>query len=218
MNKLPEEIIDKICKKLCIYNFSNISKLILINKSISKYIKNYLNIFNTTNETILMATKVKVWRIEIDQSDYIYDSFMLFDNIEDYHKWDKNTECFSKSCVNREYKEIIQSNLYTTSISPTLYVNKNEKTYNNINYNYVSKEFYYDLENNIKYDIDKLNFDTYFIYYFAEDINTCYAIHFLILPYFDSRMKTVKDYHSYNIVKKNTICNHNITKVDSIDF
>jgi len=218
MNEFAEEIIDKICKNLCIYDFSNIGKFILINKNCSKYIKYYLNIFNTTNETILMATKVKVWRIEIDQSDYIYDSFMLFDNIEDYHKWDKNTECFSKTGVNREYKEIIQSNLYTTSISPILYINKNEHTYNNINYNYVSKEFYYDLENNIKYDIDKLNFDTYFIYYFAEDINTGYSIHFIILPYFDSRMKTVKDYYNYNIVKKNTICNHNIIKIDSIDF
>lgn len=218
MNKLPEEIIDKICKNLCTYDFSNISKFILISKNFSKYIKYYLNIFNTTNETIFMATKVKVWRIEIDQSDYIYDSFMLFDNIEDYLKWDKNTKCFSENGMNNEYKEIIQSNLYTTSISPTLYINKNEKTHHNISYNYINEKFYNDLENNIKYNIDNLNFDIYFIYYFAEDINTCYAIHFLILPYFDSRMKTVKDYHSYNIVKKNTICNHNITKVDSIDF
>ena len=76
MNEFAEEIIDKICKNLCIYDFSNIGKFILINKNCSKYIKYYLNIFNTTNETILMATKVKVWRIEIDQSDYIYDSFM----------------------------------------------------------------------------------------------------------------------------------------------
>ena len=163
-----------------------------------------------------MATKVKVWRIEIDQSDHISDSFMLFDNLEDYCKWDKNTKCFSKNGINREYKEIIESNLYR--INPSIFINSEIRLHNNINYNYVSKEFYYDLEYNIKYDINKLKFDTYFIYYFAEDIITCYSIHFLILPYYDNRMKTIKDYHSYNIVKKNTICNHNITKVGSIDF
>ena len=68
------------------------------------------------------------------------------------------------------------------------------------------------------HNINKLHFDTYFVYYFAEDIRDCYAIHFLILPYYDSRMKTVKDYHSYNIVKKNTICNHNIKSVHGIQF
>ena len=74
---------------------------------------------------------------------------------------------------------------------------------------------YFENEKNV---IDKLNFNIYFIYYFAKDYYTCYSIYFLILPYYDSRIKNSKDYHSYNVVKKNTISNHNITKVGTIDF
>lgn len=218
MNRLHKEIIEEISKNLCIYDFSNINKFILINKEFNKCVKYYLDIFNTTNETILMATKVKIWRSEIDQSDHIFGSFMLFDNFESYNNWDINTKCFSKSCVYREYKKIIETSLYTSSISPSLYIDNNEGTYHNINYNYVCPWFYNDLKYSINYEVNKLHFDTYFIYYFAEDIRECYAIHFLILPYYDSRMKTVKDYHSYNVVKKNTICNHNITEVHGIDF
>lgn len=218
---LCDDIIEVISKNLCVYNYSNISKFNLINKSFNKYINSYLDIFNNTNETILMATKIKKWRSEIDQSDYIYDSFILFDNITYYNHWNNNTHCNS-TYVTKECKEIIKSNLYSTNVSSTLYSNKNEVTYNKINYNYINDDFYDIIKdkkkNNSKYKIDKLKFDTYFIYYFAEDISLCYAIHFLILPYYDSRMKNVKDFHSYNIVKKNTICNHNIKYVNSIDF
>jgi len=217
MNKLPDELFVEIAKNVCIYDYSNINKFLIVNKMFNKHIKYYQDIFNTTNETILMATKVKIWRGEIDQSDHISDSFMLFDNFKSYNNWYVNTKCFSKSCVNREYKEIIETSLYTSSISPSLYIDKNEKTQHYINYNYLDVDFY-NLENQINYKIDELKFDTYFIYYFAEDIRDCFAIHFLILPYYDSRMESVEDFHSYNIVKKNTICNHNITEVHGIEF
>lgn len=224
MNKLPDELFVEIAKNICIYDYNNISKFLIVNKMFNKHVKYYQDIINNTNETILMATKVKIWRSEIDQSDHISDSFMLFDNWKSYMNWYTNTKCFSKSCVNREYKKIIQSSLYTSSLSPTLYINKNEKTQHYINYNYLDIDYNYldvdfcNLENQINYKLDELKFDTYFIYYFAEDIRLCYAIHFLILPYYDSRMETVEDFHSFNVVKKNTICNHNITEVNDIEF
>ena len=212
-----DDIIEIISENLCIFDYSNICKFMLINKSFYKYINFYLDIFNNTNETILMATKIKKWRSEIDQSDYIYDSFILFDDISYYNYWYNITQC-SDTYVTKEYKEIIKSNLYNTVMSSTLYTNKDEVTYNKINYNYINDNFYDKIKNNSEYKIEKLKFDTYFVYYFAEDISLCYAIHFLILPYYDSRMKNVKDFHSYNIVKKNQICNHNITNVYCIDF
>lgn len=118
--------------------------------------------------------------------------------------------------MNREYKEIIETDLYSCYITPTLYTNRNEETNYTISYNCVATEFY-NLESNIEYKIDKLKFDIYFIYYFATELSYCYDIHFLILPYYDNRMKNVKDFHSYNVVK-NTISNHNITNVEGIDF
>ena len=212
MNKLHNELIEIIIKDLCTYDYSNINKFILVDKKFCEYIKYYLYILNNTIESIYMATKVKIWRAEIDQSDYIYDSFILFDDMNYFNQWDKNTKCIHTS-MNREYKEIIKSELY---------INKNtyEYIYNNICYNIVSEDFY-NLEHDTEYnicEIDKLKFDTYFIYYFTEDLIYCYAIHFIILPYYDSRIKDIENYHSYNVVKKNTLCNHNITTVNSIDF
>lgn len=214
---LCDDVNQIISKNLCIFDYSNISKFMLINKSFYKYINFYLDIFNNTNETILMATKIKKWRSEIEQSDYIYDSFIIFDDIYYYNYWNTITQC-TLTHVTREYKEIIKSNLYNTVMSSTLYTNKDEVTYNKINYNYINDNFYDIIKNNSEYKIEKLKFDIYFIYYFAEDINLCYAIHFIILPYYDSRMKNVKDFHSYNIVKKNKICNHNIRNVYCVDF
>ena len=213
MNKLHKELIEIISKNLCIYDYCNISKFMLINNEFSKYIKYYSNILDNTNETIHLATKVKCWRSEIDQSDYIYDSFILFDDISYFNNWEKNTKCIHTN-MNREYKEIIVTDLYSSYITPTLYNNRQEETKYSISYNYLSEEFF----TNIEYKIDKFKFDIYFIYYFATDLNCFYAIHFLILPYYDCRMKNVKDFHSYNVVKKNTVSNHNITKVDSIEF
>ena len=212
-----DDIIEIISENLCIYDYSNISKFMLISKTFYKCINFYLDIFNNTNETILMATKIKKWRSEIDQSDYIYDSFILFDDISYYNYWYNITQC-TVTHVTREYKEIIKCNLYNTVMSSTLYTNKDEVTYNKVNYNYINDDFYDIIKNNSEYKINKLKFDKYFIYYFAEDISLCYAIHFLILPYYDSRMKNVKDFHSYNIIKKNKMCNHNITNVYCIDF
>lgn len=117
-----------------------------------------------------------------------YDSFILFDDIRYFKRWDTNTKCIGNN-MNREYKEIIETELYSCYITPTLYTNRNEKTIYTISYNCVATEFY-----NIEYKIDKLKFDIYFIYYFATELNYCYAIHFLILPYYDSRMENVKDF------------------------
>ena len=64
----------------------------------------------------------------------------------------------------------------------------------------------------------KLFFDTYFIYYFIEDYRCCYGISFIILPYFDKGLLDLKMFHSYNIVKKNKLMNHNIKKIHNIDF
>mgnify|MGYP006086420623 CR=1 FL=1 len=67
-------------------------------------------------------------------------------------------------------------------------------------------------------NISILKFNTYFIYYFMEDFNLRFGISFIILPYFDEKLLEISMYHSYNIVKKNTLANHNITKINNIDF
>ena len=209
MNTLSDDILMDISKNLCIYGYSNINKYMLINKSLSKYIKYYLDLFNNTDETILMATKIKSWISEVRQIDYIYDSFILFDNLKDYSKWKLNTK-YTHTSSRSEHPKIIETSLYNIMINPLIY--NSIESYKS--YKYVTC----DLDGDNKYRINKLKFDTYFIYYFPKDITTCYAINFLILPYYDSRIIQLKNFHSYNIIKANKVCNHNITKIHNIEF
>ena len=224
MYKLPNELIENIAYKLCVYDYSNISKYLLINKILNKYITYYLDKFNNTNETIYMATKIKDWRPEMDQIEYIYDSFILYDNINSYQLWNNKTLCKNTNmCC--ETKEILKCNLYKFNTFSLLYYNEDNdiNTYKKIiNPNNLYKKnptfidpVYFENEINV---MNKLNFDIYFIYYFTENLNTCFGISFLILPYLDNRITKLSDFHSYNIVKKNIIHNHNITKVGSLDF
>ena len=194
---LNEDIIEKISEILCIYDYNGVNKYKLINKNFKKCIEFYMNKFDYCNERLYMATQIKQWRPELDQIEYIYNNFMIFDNYNSYLYWKNNSKTYHNS-TNSLDNEVISCNLFQfTTLNKNIFPEETNK----ISSIFIDPFF---IEQQ-KINISKLLFDTYFIYYFTEDFNHCYGISFIILPYFDERLLEISMYHSYNIVKKNTI-------------
>lgn len=207
---INEDIILKLSEMLCIYDYNNVNKYRLINKSFNKCIDFYMNKFNYCYERLYMATQIKHWRPELDQIEYIYNNFMIFDDYTSYIYWKNNSKTYHNP-KNSLDNEVISCNLFQfTTLNKNIFVEETNK----VSSIFIDPHY---IEQN-KINISKLLFDTYFIYYFVENYNYCYGISFIILPYFDERLLELKMYHSYNIVKKNTLHNHNITKIHNIDF
>lgn len=207
---LNEDIIEKISEILCIYDYNDVNKYKLINKNFKKCIEFYMNKFDYCNERLYMATQIKQWRPELDQIEYIYNNFMIFDDYNSYLYWKNNSKTYHNS-KNSLDNEVISCNLFQfTTLNKNIFPEETNK----ISSIFIDPFF---IEQQ-KINISKLLFDIYFIYYFTENYHYCYGISFIILPYFDERLLELKMYHSYNIVKKNTLVNHNITKINNINF
>ena len=207
---LNEDIIEKISEILCIYDYNSANKYKLINKNFKKCIEFYMNKFDYCNERLYMATQIKQWRPELDQIEYIYNNFMIFDDYNSYLYWKNNSKTYHNS-KNSLDNEVISCNLFQfTTLNKNIFPEETNK----ISSIFIDP-FYIEQQ---KINISKLLFDTYFIYYFTENYYYCYGISFIILPYFDERLLELKMFHSYNIVKKNTLANHNITKINNINF
>ncbi len=207
---LNEDIIEKISEILSIYDYSSVNKYKLINKNFKKCIEFYMNKFDYCNERLYMATQIKQWRPELDQIEYIYNNFMIFDDYNSYLYWKNNSKTFQTG-MNGLDNEIICCNLFQFStFNKNIFSAENNKT----ELMFVESEFI----DKHYHTMPKLLFDIYFIYYFIEDYRCCYGISFIILPYFDKGLLDLKMFHSYNIVKKNKLMNHNIKKIYNIDF
>ena len=177
-----------------------------------------MNKLNNSQETFYMATQIKHWRPELDQIEYLHNNFMIFDDYISYLYWKNNSKTYHNS-MNGLDNEVLLCDLYKfTTLNTTFSTFNNntflEETYEIEDTTFISPSYIEENKNNIS----KLEFNTYFIYYFTEDFNHCYGISFIILPYFDERLLEISMYHSYNIVKKNTLANHNITKINNINF
>lgn len=200
---LNEDIIEKISEILSIYDYSSANKYKLINKNFKKCIEFYMNKFDYCNERLYMATQIKQWRPKLDQIKNIHNNFMIFDDYNSYLYWKNNSKTY--------HNEVISCNLFQfTTLNKNIFPEETNK----ISSIFIDP-FYIEQQ---KINISKLLFDTYFIYYFTENYYYCYGISFIILPYFDKRLLELKMFHSYNIVKKNTLANHNITKINNINF
>jgi len=191
------DIIEYICETLCIYHYNKCNIFNLINTNFYNFIKKKLDKLNNSDSNILMATHIKYWRPELDQTAYIYDEFMIFDNSKYINKWINNDSLKFKSSLFGVHKEVIELNLFNY--------------YKNDNFTYINK----DLDDLQKY---KLIFEHYFIYYLYEDVNMCYDVQFIILPYFDERITEKDTFLHYQKIKKNTFYNHNIRNINSIEF
>ena len=192
------DIIEYTCEILCVYHYNKCNIFNLINKTFSTFINEKLYKLNNSDTNIFMATHIKYWRPELDQTAYIYDEFMIFDNSLYINNWINDDSIKFESILFGIQKEIIELNLfnYYKRMDTFSYINKNLD----------------DLE---KY---KLIFEDYFIYYFYEDLIMCYDIKFTILPYFDERLTKKESFLHYQKIKKNRFYNHNITSVNSIEF
>ena len=206
-----DDITSKLCQVLCVYNYKDVKKYKNISKSFNNYITKYIRAFNNHYDTyVYMATQVKHWRPELDQIDYLYNNFMIFDDYNSYLYWKNNSKTFQTG-MNGLDNEIICCNLFQFStFNKNIFSEENNKT----ELMFVESEFI----DKHYHTMPKLLFDTYFIYYFIEDYRCCYGISFIILPYFDKGLLDLKMFHSYNIVKKNKLMNHNIKKIYNIDF
>ena len=190
-----DDITSKLCQVLCVYNYKDVKKYKNISKSFNKYITKYVIEFNNHYDThVFMATQIKHWRPELDQIDYLYNNFMIFDDYNSYLYWKNNSKTYHNS-MNGLDNEVISCNLFQfTTLNKNIFAEETDKVCSIfIDPNFIDE---------ITKTMPKLLFDTYFIYYFVEDYNSCYGVSFIILPYFDERLLELKMYHSYNIAKK----------------
>ena len=173
---LNDDIIEKISEILCIYDYNYVNKYKIINKNFKKYIEFYINKFNYCNERLYMATQIKHWRPELDQIEYIYNNFMLFDNYNSYLYWKNNSKTYHNS-KNSLDNEVISCNLFQfTTLNKNIFPEETNK----ISSIFIDPFF---IEQQ-KINISKLLFDTYFIYYFTENYYYCYGISFYYFTLF----------------------------------
>jgi len=205
-----DDITFKVSEILCIYYYKDVNKYKCISKSYNKYISKFLKKINDCDEYIYMASQIKHWAFALDQVDYLYDNFMIFDDYNSYLYWKNNSKTY-QTHTNGVDNEILYCRLFQFST-----FNKNifSEESNKVELTFVEQEF---IDKNY-HTMSKLLFDTYFIYYFIENYICCYGFSFIILPYFDKNLLELKMYHSYNIVKKNKLMNHNIKKIYNFDF
>ena len=176
-----DDITSKLCQVLCVYNYKDVKKYKNISKSFNKYITKYIREFNNHYDTyVYMATQVKHWRPELDQIDYLYNNFMIFDDYNSYLYWKNNSKTYHNS-MNGLDNEVISCNLFQfTTLNKNIFAEETDKVCSI----FIDPNFIDEIATNIP----QLLFDTYFIYYFVEDYNSCYGISFIILPYFDERL------------------------------
>lgn len=201
----PEEIINIILNYIYFKQYSKIDIIKLVSNVFYKsmyYIYEKYNI----KEDILIATNIKHYRPEIEQIEYITNDFIIFDNFKYVDKWININNKKNPSSY-RSYGALITKDiLFITN-------NKLIPTKNIMKYNYVDKNIDYNLTN-----INKLNFKEYIIYYYYEDCIYCYAINFIILPYFDERILEKKTFLHYKKIKTNKFYKHDINKINGIYF
>ena len=200
-----EEILDNVLFYLYLNIYHKIDSVKIVSK---EFYKSMLNVFYKYNikENILMATNMKFYRPELDQIEYINNNFIIFDDFSFVNKW-----LHSSNNVEHSSYHSYQPNV--TKEILIIYNNKLIKKGHHIEYNYADKKSGFDLTN-----INKLNFTEYIIYYFYEDLIYCYVINFIILPYFDERILQKKTFLHYKKIKINTFYDHNIKKINSIEF
>ena len=200
-----KDIDETIINMLCINYYADCDIFKLVNKDFCKNIKKMLDKLNNSSGNILMATHIKHWRPDSDQVSYIYDEFMISDDFNYVDEWmtkevDYKNIKYEKN-MNSINKEVIDLCIYNYYISYK-YVN-NVSIINN------------KISNKEKY---KLKYENYYIYYLYGDLYTCYGIKIIILPYFDERICKKDNYLHYKKIQKNVLYNHNIKKVNSIEF
>jgi len=207
---LPINVISTICKKICIYDYYNIHKYLLINKLFKEYLSTwtqYLN--NLQNKSVLMATQIKYFRPESEQIDTIINNFILFDNKIALQHWKNN----SKEFQNRLYG--YQNNIVICKLFKTYGYNKK---YNNfiIEPQKIIKNTTENIFNKIQNILInqkincELNVEEYFIYYYLTDYVYCYGIAYKILPYYDYNLTKDSRYIHINKIKKNILSHHKI--------
>ena len=124
---LNEDIIEKISEILSIYDYSSANKYKLINKNFKKCIEFYMNKFDYCNERLYMATQIKQWRPELDQIEYIYNNFMIFDDYNSYLYWKNNSKTYHNS-KNSLDNEIISCNLFQfTTLNKNIFPEETNK-------------------------------------------------------------------------------------------
>ena len=75
-----------------------------------------------------MATQIKHWRPELDQIDYLYNNFMIFDDYNSYLYWKNNSKTFQTE-VNGLDNEIICCNLFENcTFNKIIFSTENNKT------------------------------------------------------------------------------------------
>ena len=200
-----EEILDNILFYVYLNTYNKIDSVKVVSKA---FYKSMLNVFNKYNikEDILIATNMKFYRPELDQIEYINNNFIIFDDFSFVNKW-------LHSSNNIDYSSYSS---YGPQVTKEILIINNNRLIpkgNFIQYKYADINSGFDLTN-----IDKLNFTEYIIYYFYEDCIYCYVINFIILPYFDERILEKKTFLHYKKIKINTFYDHNIKKINNIEF
>lgn len=184
------------------YNYAEFNSFIKItNKNFNIIYNKLKNIFNISEE-LYMATNIKHYRPELEQVEYIWGNFIIFNNkinINNLNIWMKNSTLIKYHSYNPYIIKLI-----IPIITNTLY----------------NKEYFNDIIdiNNLKKKNFQYKFKEYFIYYFWKDLNTCYNINIIILPYYNHNLTKNKFYLHYNLIKINEIYNHNINKINGILF
>ena len=201
-----DDIIYNISNLLSIYYFRYCKTYMLINKTFYTHIKFFLTNFNNKSEfKFYMATQLKHWRPELNFPEVLYNNFMIFDNSHSYLYWKNN------SIEYHNFMEGLQNNI----ISYTFYKQymcdyeppfQSDFPCSNIYYNLDYLEFIEYIDN---YSILHNDFNTYFIYYFTH-IDDPRSLSFIICPFFDEYLTQISCFLYYQIVKKNTLHNHNL--------
>ena len=200
-----EEILDNVLFYVYLNTYHKIDSVKIVSKA---FYKSMLNVFYKYNikENILMATNMKFYRPELDQLEYINNNFIIFDDFSFVNKWLHSSNNIEHSSYHSYEPSITKEILI-------IYNNRLIKEEHFIQYNYVDIKDDFNLTN-----IDKLNFTEYIIYYFYEDCISCYVINFIILPYFDERILQKDTFLHYKKIKINTFYDHNIKKINGIEF
>ena len=199
-----EDILNNILYYVYFKQYNNIDIVKLVSKV---YYKSMLFIFNKYNikESILIATCIKNYRPEIDQKEYINEDFIIFDDT-----------CYINDWINKKQNIKNYHSYLPLLTKEIIYINNNKliSTDHYIEYNYLDST---NLKS-LNICINKLKFTEYIIYYFYIDLIYCYIIDFIILPYFDERILKKDKFLYYKKIKKNKFYNHNINRINDIEF
>ena len=185
-----EDILDNVLFYVYLNIYHKIDSVKVVSKA---FYKSMLNVFDKYNikENMLIATNMKFYRPELDQIEYVNNDFIIFDDFSFVNNWLHSSDNIKHSSYHS----------YEPHVTKEILIINNNKLIPKGNF--------------IQY---KLNFTEYIIYYFYEDCIYCYVINFIILPYFDERILQKKTFLHYKKIKINTFYEHNIKKINNIEF